>query len=236
MSTMFPTQAAASTSSTSPDVDAQEKVEVDMDTEVEATNPDADFNERLPPPEAGAYLFKWEINPEKPIQPSQTKPPNSTPFLNVWITGRMISNNPEDDGTIVNYYLNSLINRKKGTSEVHHFLNLVGSPIPVRIKLGELKTVLEEVLAKNPISPAKYEWRCSYKDPNKLDKKGNPEWVEQLSRMDQFPPELDETTGKPTGKRSNVVKSKLDGTELFAQGYIPNQGLLTDADYKKLTS
>lgn len=221
---MFP---QSQMSQASPDAEATEHVEVNLDAEVEAANPNADFNEAIPPPKAGAYLFRWEVNPDKGVVPSQTKKPPHTPFLNVFLLGKLVLDGSPDDGFTANYYLNSLINRRKGTSEAHHFLNILGSPVPQRITLGNLKTQLETTLANNPLSPAMLEWRCSYKDPQ-TDK-----WIEQYKSMSQFPKELDDG-GKWTGNYLNVAKSKLDGSDLFAQAYIVE--LLTDADYKKLSN
>lgn len=214
-----------------PSENAEEKITIDLDAQVEAANPEADFNERLAPAPAGVYPIKWSLA-EKGVVPALSK--NKQPYLSVYLQGELVAD-PPFDGMKTQYYMNSIVNPRSGTSEVHFFMAALGNPVPARISLGDLKNLIETTLAANPVGNVEADWRGSYQDG--VDPKTNkPKWVEQYKHMGQFPivDELDDA-GNKTGKkiRSHIGKSAKDGEPVFAQFYIVKH--LTQSDVKKLT-
>lgn len=224
MSTMFGNLGQTSAPDNSPADPAAgaQAIAVDYDAPVEAANPTADFNEIIPPPPAGLYLFKWSVD-EKGIVGSVGKKPPHSPFLNCFLLGNLFDDGGPDDGFKVNYYFNSLVQSRKGTSEAHHFLSCAGNPAPAQTTLGRLKAQLEETLASNPVVPAELQWRCSYKNPT------TGKWDEQFTRMDQFPKHKRDD-GKWDGTYENVAASKLDNSPLYAQAHIVR--IIAEAEYR----
>lgn len=226
MSSIFPDTAT----STSPaDVDSDEKVQVNLDEEVEVENPEGDFNERTaPPPASKCQAFRWSLG-EKGVVPGTDK--NKKTFLGVHLVAELVGDD-QFEGYKTNYYLNSIIFRGKTTSELHHFMNAAGHPLP-KMTLGKMKETVEEVLAQTPVAYAETEWKAGYQGTENDPKTNKPKWVDQYIRMDQFPLVDDpENPGKKI--RSFQAKSAKDGEPIFAQYYIKR--ILSPAEAQKLKS
>lgn len=225
---MFPQENLTNT--TDPTTD-QETIQVDLNEETGVENPEGDFNERTAPPPAGIYAFRWGLD-EKGVVPGVDK--NKKSFLNVHLTGEIVGG--EFEGFKSRYYMNSILFGGKTTTEVHHFMNGVGEPLP-KMSLGSMKEKIEETLANHPVSYAQTEWKTGYQGTVVDPKTNKPKWVDQYLRMDQFPivDELDDA-GNKTGKRirSFVAKSTKDGEPIYAQFYIKR--LLSPAEVQKLNA
>jgi len=223
MSSIFPT----TTAPTSPDADGtEEKVQVNLDEEVEVENPEGDFNERTaPPPASKCQAVRWSLD-EKGVVPGVDK--NKKSFLTAHLKAEIIGVEGFE-GYSVGHRVNSIIFRGKTTSELHHLMNAVGNPLP-KMTLGQMKTVIEETMAQNPVSYVETEWKAGYQGTEVDPKTNRPKWVDQNVRMDQFP--LIDDPENPGHKIRNFQdKSKKDGEPIFAQLYIKQ--LLSPAEAKK---
>lgn len=225
MSSIFPQETATQTS-TSPADDVAEKIEVNLDEEVEADDPEGDFNERVAPPLASKLqAVKWSLA-EKGVVPGVDK--NKKSFLGAHLVAELIGDESVE-GFKTNYYVNSIIFRGKTTSELHHFMNSIGEPLP-KMKLSEMKERIETALAKNPLGYVETEWKAGYQGTDVDPKTQKPKWVDQYIRMEQFP--LVDDPDNPGKKiRSHIAKSKKDGEDIFAQLYIKQ--ILSPGEVKK---
>jgi len=213
MSAIFPQENATSTS---PADDVEEKLQVNLDEETEVEDPEADVNERFaPPPASDLQPVRWSLA-EKGVVPSVDK--NKKSYLAVYLTAEILGVDGFDGYKINNHYMNSIA--RKVTTEVHHFMNSIGEPLPNRIKLGDMKQRIEEALAKNPSSYVETDWRTGYSDPSKVDPRTHkPAFVEYKKSMSQFP--LVDDPENPGQKiRQFWVPSPKDGEPLYAQLYI----------------
>src|SRR5215831_11216940 len=134
----------------SPDAEAEETVEVDLNAEVEVADATADVNVAPPLPPAGIYPVKWKVQKDKSVNAKATKPKKigdaSKAFVDVSLQGELQASGEDYDGSMIFEYMNSIAFRGRPTSDIHHFMNICGSPAPNRIRVGELKTMLEEML------------------------------------------------------------------------------------------
>jgi hypothetical protein len=210
MSSIFPETAT----SASPDTDESEKTQVNLDEEVEVENPEGDFNERTaPPPASKCQAIRWSLD-EKGVVGSVDR--NKKSYLSVYLKGEVVGLDGFE-GYTTKYYCNSIVFAGRPTSEVHHFMNSIGKPLG-KMKLGEMKEVIEQELTNGPISYAETDWKASYQGTD-VDKNNKPKWVDQATRMDQFPLVDDpENPGKKI--RSFQLVSKKNGEPLYAQYYI----------------
>lgn len=204
------TSATAEQTTNAPNGAEETTLEVDLNATVEVKDSTTDFNIIPPPPKAGKYPVKWELNSEKGIEPKNS--PKVGNFLNVYLVGHIIAEGTEYDGYTISEYMNSIYNKLKGTSELHDFLNKLGSPAPNRMTLGELKQHAEQVLAQNPVGTIELEWSASEKNPGakNANKDG---YVTLKNRMSQF-------TKNPDGSYVNTTPSAIDGSPVAARGYV----------------
>lgn len=205
---MFPEQ-NLNTSATTSVAEPVTTSEVDLNETVEVKDSTVDFNIVPPPPKAGKYPVKWSLS-DKGIVPARSEKVGS--FLNVHLTGNVIAEGTEYDGYTISEYMNSIYNKLKGTSELHDFLNKLGSPAPNRMTLGELKQHAEQVLAQNPVGTIELEWQASEKNvgAKNANKDG---YVTLKNRMSQF-------TKNPDGSYQNTTPSQIDGSAIPARGYV----------------
>lgn len=152
-----------------------------LDAVVEYSDTTRDINVPIAPPPAGRYPIRWKSNSNKKDGGIFFKPSDKVGwFLNVYVLGLVQSENPEINEFMVSDYMNSI--QRRGTSDVAHFLNCCGSPIPNRISNRELREKVVEVLAQEPISESIIEWKASIKDQN--EKSG---YRDIAKRMTDFP-------------------------------------------------
>ncbi len=211
---------------TSPDSDAVETAAIDLNAEIVADDPEADFNERNAPPPAGVYPIKWQLG-DKGVVPAQDK--NGKPYVAVYLKGELQAESPFENYPVT-YYMNSIIFGSKGTSEVHHFMNCIGEPLPNRITLGEMKERIENALANSPVGNALCDWKGSYQS-GVNQQTGKAVWTDQYKSMKAFPIITD--PNDPTKKiRSFIGKSPKDGENIFAQFVVKQH--LSQSEAKKL--
>jgi hypothetical protein len=190
--------------------DAVETAQIDLDEKVEVADSTKDFNIVPPPPPAGEVVIQWELS-EKGVVPARSAKVGQ--FLNVYLTGHIIMPNTEYDGYTVSEYMNSIYNKLKGTSEVHDFMNKLGSPVPNSTTLRDLKTHIEKALAPKPVGTAELEWKVTERNPG--DKRANKDgYVTIKNKMSQFS-KLPDGSGY-----QNFVESSIDGDKIYAQAYI----------------
>src|SRR6266852_3690031 len=188
--------------------DTVETQEVDLNEKVEVADSTKDFNIVPPPPPAKEYPIQWELNSDdkKGVVPARSAKVGQ--FLNVYLVGHIIAEGTEYNGFTVNEYMNSIYNKLKGTSEVHDFMNKLGSPVPNSLTLGELKEHVEKVLSIKPVGNAEIEWKATEKIPG--DKRANKEgYVTLKNKMSQFKKNQD-------GSYQNFVESLVDGEKVYA--------------------
>lgn len=213
----------------SPDSTATETVEIDLNAVIEADNPDADFNERTAPPTGGlVYAIQWELD-EKGCVPAMTK--NHTPFVHLYLKGKLTTS-----GNFENYpvscYLNSIVFGSKGTSEVHHFLSVLGESVPQRIPLGELKDRVETILAQNPVGLALCDWRAAFQDGIN-PKTGKAKYTDIKSGMRNFPKVKNLETGEM--EYQFILQHPKDGTDVIARFEVVKHVSSTEVKKENLT-
>lgn len=210
-STMFPeTQTATGSTSSSPANGAAE-VEVqavDLNEEQTVENQDADFNVVPSPPPAKRYPTKISLH-EDGIDARRGK---AGTFLNVPLV-LTIADGGQYDGYSTRAWINNIYNKLKGTTKVHWILKCLGVTVPKTIKMQDLKELLEQTLNQNPVMMVDWEWEASIKDSN--DRRANEAgYVKLKNRMSQF-------DRNPDGTYSNIFKSPMDGSDVYARASIP---------------
>lgn len=215
MPTLFNTDTAAVATV---DTDEAEVVAVDWDAEVEAANPDADINETLPLPEGGK-TYLWSIKLLDRGEDKENPYPGITskkkPFLNVMFELSLVDESSEFHDFKINFYANSLVFDRRGTSMVHHIMHCIGETLPQVVKLSEMRDRIKKAFESipAPLVHAELEWKASRKNgPGKYD------YEEVVKRARDFPK-------NPEGDgRSQIyvfvdpkTKQKM---ELRAQAYI----------------
>lgn len=180
---------------------------IDLDEVIEVENPTADFNIPATPPKAGIYVARWKLNSQKPNGGIEAKnSPKVGNFLNVHLLGVIVAPDESFDGFIFNDYMHTIVNRQKGTSEVHHFLNCLGTPLDKSTSLRQIMTTLQEELSLEPTSKVKIEWKATYKDDNG-------KYIDIAKKMTDF-------EKLPDGTYQNWKISPLDGERVYAQVYV----------------
>lgn len=224
-----------------PAQDAVEKVEVNDDEIVEVEDAQGDVNIAAKLPPRGIYPFAWKAgkddHPYKSVSAGET--PRS--YVGTSLVGTLQDGSGEFEGTLVfENHINSLSQRGKTTSKLHHFLNVVGSPAPNRTTIGELLQHTKDVLEQTPVGEAEVDWRAAYKTGQK-DKKGHDVYEEVAKTMTAFPRhyvnDAGETVtkaegGKWDGTYIQQIPNPKDGEPINAQLYI--RQYLTRAEAKKL--
>jgi hypothetical protein len=214
-----------------PAENATETVEVDLNEAVEVEDSTADVNIRAALPPRGAYAVKWKAA-EDGINASKTRKEPYRGFVGVKLEGNI--QDAEFEGLPVYDYINSLSMRNKPTSDLHHFHNICGTPLPNRSTLGEIITATEELLSNNPVTNAELDWRASVK-------KDDGTYNEFVKTMTSFPKHYVGEDGKPLakekgGKWDNTyeqeIPSPIDGEPIGAQLYVRQH--LTNAEAQKL--
>lgn len=221
----------------SPAADAVETTEVDLNevAEVEDATGDVNVAAKLPP--RGIYPFKWKAGKDEHPYAAKTKGDTPRSFVGTSLVGTLQDNGGDFDGTLVfDNHENSLAKRGKPTSDLHHILNVFGSPAPNRTTIGELLQHTKDVLDQEPIGMAEVDWRAAYKDEN-----GN--WQEFVKTMTGFPKHYVNAAGETvdSAKEGNwdgtyvqTIKSPKDGEDINAQLYV--RKFLTMSEAKKLSA
>lgn len=224
-----------------PAEDAVETIEVNDDEVVEVEDAQGDVNVAAKLPPRGIYPFKWKAGKDDHPYKSVSKGETPRSFVGTSLVGSLQNGGGDFDGTLVfENHINSLSQRGKPTSRLHHFLNVVGNPTANRITIGELLQHCKDVLESEPVGSAEVDWRASYKGRNK---KGEEEWIEVAKTMTAFPKHYVDANGETTTKAEGgkwdgtylqQIPSPVDAEPLNAQLYV--RQYLTDAEARKLQS
>ena len=186
-----------------------ETMDVDLNETIEVKDATADSNIPVRPPERGFYPVRWTGNSSKGENGIViARDINKRPFLSLHLKGNIIAEDTSFHNFPVTDYINTMVFSGKPTSDIHSFLNKLGSPVPNVISFADLKEHLINVLSNEPIGMIELDWKAGYKDSN--SKTG---WTEQYHHMEDFPKNED-------GTYSNIGKSKKDGEPIFASAYV----------------
>lgn len=210
---------------TDPAENAEEKIEVNLDEPVEVEDATGDFNIAAKLPPKGVYAIRWKARDQDGVYASKGKKEPHRAYVAASLVGAIQDEEYEGTPVYVNH-INSLTMRGKPTSELHHFLNVCGTPAPNRSTVGELKQFTEEVLDQNPVAMAEIDWRASYKN----DKD---EYIDIAKTMEKFPKHKDEN-GRWDGTYEQQIASPADGEMVNAQLYVRKH--LTQAEATKQKS
>lgn len=190
---MLPEQNINKSGNTAVEDEAVETIEVNLDEELEVEDSTADVNIAAKLPAHGIYTCQWAANKkDNSIYASRTKSEPHRSFVGAGLVGTIQDEEFEGTQVYVNH-INSLQQRGKPTSELHHFLNVVGNPAPNRTTVGELKSFTESTLEQTPLGMAEIDWKASYKND-----KGD--WIDIATTMSRFPKHYVDADGNPLAK------------------------------------
>lgn len=207
---MLPEQRLKDNSATEvDDEEVVETIQVDDDEIVEVEDSTGDVNVAAKLPPHGIYTVKWKPSKdEDAIYKSKTKSEPHRAFVGAAFVGELQEEEWEGSMVFINH-INSLQRRGKPTSDLHHFLNIVGNPAPNRATVGELEKHTRETLEQEPVGYAELDWKASYKN-----QKGD--WIDLKTTMEAFPKHYVNNEGETV---STAKEGKWDGT--YVQS-IPN--------------
>lgn len=221
--------------------DATETISVNDDEIVEVEDAQGDVNQAAKLPPRGIYPFKWKAGKDEHPYKSVSAGDVPRSFVGTSLVGSLQDSGGEFEGTLVfENHINSLSKRGKTTSDLHHFLNVVGNPAPNRTTIGELLQFSKDVLESEPIGEAEIDWKASYKSGKKT-KTGKDEWVDVVKTMTAFPKHYVDSEGNDSTKAEGgkwdgtylqQVPNPLDGEPINAQLYV--RQYLTNTEARKL--
>jgi hypothetical protein len=213
-----------------PAAEATERIEVSDDEVVEVEDSTGDFNIPAKLPPHSIYLVQWKARDEDGVYAGKTRKEPHRAYVAASLVGAVQDEEFEGTPVYVNH-INSLTMRGKPTSELHHFLNVCGSPAPAKSTIGELRTFTAEVLEQTPVAFAELDWKASYKNS-----KGD--YVDLALTMEKFPKHYveDENTGKKSwdGTYEQQFPNPETGEAVNAQLYVRKH--LTQAEANKQKS
>lgn len=232
----------AGNSSTAVDDEIVESIQVDDDEIVEVEDSTGDVNVAAKLPPRGVYAFKFKAGKkEDSIYKSATKTTPHRAFVGVnGLTGAI--QDEEYEGIVVFHnHINSLQRSGKPTSDLHHFLNVVGNPAPNRTTVAQLESHVRETLDQEPLGYAEIDWKAQYKS-GKQTKDGKDEYLEIKTTMEAFPKhyinEDGETVagpkegGKWDGTYLQIVPHPITGEDIEARLYF--RKFLTQSEANKM--
>lgn len=215
-----------------PEAEATETVEVDLNETVEVEDAQGDVNIAAKLPPAGVYPLKFKAGKDEHPYATKTKKEPYRQFVGTSLVGQFIDGEYEGSLVFVNH-INSLVMRGKPTSELHHFLNIVGSPTSNKTTIGELLEHTRQVLDNSPVGMADVDWQASYKKEDGF-------YEVFKKKMTDFPKHYIDTDGKSITKEAGgkwdgsyeqSVPHPKDGEPVSAQLYI--RTFLSQAEAKK---
>lgn len=205
------------------DTEPVEVLEVSDDEPIEVEDSTGDVNVAAKLPPHGIYAIKWNASKkENAVYKSKTKDAPHRAFVGAALAGAIQDEEFEGTPVYVNH-INSLQRRGKTTSDLHHFLNVVGSPAPNKSTTGELTNHVISVLEESPIGMAEIDWRASYK-------KEDGTWADLKKTMTAFPKHKGED-GKWDGTYEQTLENPITGEKIDAQLYVVQH--LTQAEATK---
>lgn len=216
------------------DSEVVERVEVDDSEVVEVDDATADVNVQAKLPPHGVYTIKWKAREKDGVYKSKTKKEPHRSYVAASLVGSI--QDEEFEGiTVYEPHINSLQQRGKPTSDLHHFLNVVGTPAPNRSTIGELETFTSSVLEEEPVGMAEVDWRIAKKNEDGT-------YTDVLTTMTKFPKKYQRNedgsfviqNGKKvwTGEYEQSIEDEDTGETLNAQLYVKKH--LTQAEATKL--
>ncbi len=177
-------------------------LEVNYDEEVEVEDSTADVNVAAKLPPHFVATVKWKAGKaEDSIYAAKGKNPPHRAYVGAALFGEIQDEEWEGTPIYVNH-INSLQRRGKPTSDLHHFLNTVGSPAPNRQTIGQLLAHTKETMEQEPVGYAEIDWKASFKNS-----KG--EYVDIKTTMEAFPKHYVDENGDTV---SSAKEGKWDGT------------------------
>lgn len=218
--------------SSSPESDATERIEIDLNAPVEVDDATGDVNVAAKLPPAGIALLKWKAGKDEHPYASRTKNEPHRSFVGTSLVGQFADGEYEGTLIFVNH-INSLAMRGKPTSDLHHFLNVVGSPLSNKSTVGEVLEHTKEVLDNSPLAMVEFDWKASYK-------KEDDTYEDVVKTMTKFPKHYADAEGKPLAKEKGgkwdgtyeqTIPSPVDGEPLTAQLYV--RAFLSNAEAKR---
>lgn len=216
------------------DSEVVERVEVDDNEEVVVEDSTADVNVQAKLPPHGVYTIKWRAREKDGVYKSKTKKEPHRSYVAASLVG--VIQDEEYEGTYVyENHINSLQQRGKLTSDLHHFLNVVGSPAPNRSTIGELEVFTSNVLDEEPVGMSEVDWKIGRKNADGT-------YTDLLTTMTKFPKKYQRSedgsfviqNGKKvwTGEYEQSIEDEETGETLNAQLY--PKAHLTQAEATRL--
>lgn len=193
-----------------------------LDEEIVADRPDADINALIPQPPAGIYVLSVGLQDKGEVDnPRLSLTTDKKPFVVANLDLKIVDEGSEfHDCGIFNIgvnsagtAINSLVQKARQTSPIHHFMNCVGQVLPQHIKVRDLLQIVRETLEPRVLVQAEVEWKASRKaGPGKF------EWEIVAQRMRDFPKNLEGDGYSQTF----IYKDKKSGeiTECRATAYV----------------
>lgn len=222
----------------SPDAGEEtQKIAVDLNAAVEVDDATGDVNQASKLPPAGIAPIRWKAGKDDHPYAGVTKKEPHRNFVGTSLVGQFVEG--EYEGTLIfENHINSLAMRGKPTSDLHHFLNVAGSPLSNKSTVGEVLEFTKEVLEAEPLVMTEYDWKASYK-------KDDGTYEDVLTKMEKFPKHYVDTTqgenqGKPLAKEKGgkwdgtyeqTIESPVNGEPINAQLYV--KAFLSQAEAKR---
>lgn len=220
-----------------PEADATETVEIDLNEPVEVEDAQGDVNVASKLPPKGIYPLKFKSGKDEHPYAGRTKKEPYRSFVGTSLVGQFIDG--EYEGMVVfENHINSLAMRGKPTSDLHHFLNIVGSPTSNKTTVGELLEHTRQVLENSPVGMAEVDWKASYKQDDGTYK-------DVVLTMEKFPRHYIDVEGKPLakdqggkwdGSYEQTIPHPKDGEPIQAQLYVRSYLSQSEAQKKKAAS
>lgn len=216
------------------DEEVVEIIEVDDDEIIEVEDSTADVNVAAELPPHNVYMIKWKSGKnEDAVYKGKTKD-GKRAFCGAALIGNIQDEEFEGVPVFVNH-INSLQRPGKPTSDLHHFANTIGSPIPNRQTVGQIVEHVKAFLEEEPVGYAEIDWKASYKN-------GKGEYIDLKTAMEGFPKHYVNSDGetvpspKEGGKWSGKYLQKIShpetGEDIEARLYV--RKFLTQSEANKL--
>lgn len=138
-------------------------------------DPEADYSAFIPPPEIDSegnaieYFFKLGIGEKKiegkdPIKGMYFKSTEKSGTYGVFpLTLELVQPGGDFDRFKLGMeYPHTIIDKRKGTSQIVDLMRLLGEPMPKGLDLAQIKQYVEGVIAANPILPGRIVWGAPY--------------------------------------------------------------------------